>query len=672
VKDVAALAAEVAALRAALDESRRREARLRSFIDHSADAFIAHDMQGRFIDLNEALARSLGYTREQLLGMYVYDVEMTVKPGQVAGIWSRMTPGVPVTIEGRHRRADGVEVPVEVRIGLYGEGEGRMAMAICRDITERKRVERALRELNAELGAARDQALAASAAKSGFLANMSHELRTPLNAIIGYTELLAEEATAPEVRADLGKIQGAALHLLGVINDILDLSKIEANKLELSVDEFSVEGLIEGVMDVARPLAEARRNALAVELGEGLGVARSDPSRLRQALVNLLSNACKFTEDGAITLRASAVLVEGARWLSFAVEDTGIGIPEERLAAIWEAFTQADSSTSRRYGGTGLGLTLTRRFCRLLQGDVSVVSAAGAGSTFTILVPAEIEGIEGIEGSEAAVTRGGEEALPVASAPPAERGDLGDAPVVLVIDDDPAVHELIARLLIREGIRARSAYDGKEGLALALAYRPAVILLDLLLPSADGWDVLAAIKSEPSLAGVPVALCSVLHEQGRALSLGISDYLLKPIRREALLEVLRRHRVGPGVALVVDDDADVREVLRRTLEGAGWTVLAAADGREALAALASARAVDVIVLDLMMPEMDGFAVVEALRADPRWSSTPVIVSTAMALDEAERRYLSDRVQAIYRKGSMPLSTLAREVATLARRGALRR
>jgi PAS domain S-box-containing protein len=684
---VVALADGFAALVEDVDGRRRRvaeldgaAARLESFVDNTADAFIAHDMNGRLVDVNKAMCEAVGYSREELLNMHVYDVELTVQKGSIRGIWSRMTPGIPVTIEGRHRRRDGTIFPVEVRLGLFGEGESARVMALCRDITERKRAEAAREELNAELARARDAAVKANQAKSEFLANMSHELRTPLNAIIGYTELVADDLAGFEadvLRPDLDKIHGAAIHLLGLINDILDISKIEAGRFDVDLEEVDVEALADRVGDVVRPLAERNYNTLVVRCEGDIGAIRTDRVKLRQVLINLLSNACKFTEDGSIELVARRV---GER-LRIAVKDSGIGIPEGRLEVIFDAFTQADSSTTRKYGGTGLGLALTRRFCHMLGGDVTVESVVGEGSTFTVDLPVWLRDAEvAASVASAAADRSrpgadesrGADAAEAADADDATSSavpevDLDNAPVVLVIDDDPAAHDLIARFLVREGVRIRSAYNAREGIAHARAYRPAVILLDIVMPEIDGWAALRTLKGDPALAKIPVVLSSIAGEEERALSLGASDYLLKPIDREALLCILNRHAPGKeGTVLVVDDDPAAREVFRRTLRQTGWRVLEAVHGRDAIERLEAAKEpVDVVVLDLMMPEMDGFEVVERLRLDPRWRSLPVVIASAMDLTERERALLRGRVEGIYRKGSLSVSSLSRELARLA-------
>jgi len=710
---VALLASELREVDQELRELRRSADRIQSFVDNAADAFIAHDMDGRLVDVNKAMCDAVGYSRDELLAMHVYDVELTVAKGNIRGIWSRMTPGIPVTLEGRHRRRDGTVFPVEVRLGLFGEGASARVMALCRDISERKRAEAARDELNTALGQARDEAVRASQAKSEFLANMSHELRTPLNAIIGYTELVTEDVASlgvELVRPDLEKIHGAAGFLLGLINDILDISKIEAGCFEVFVEDFELDELLTEIAGVVAPLAAKGNNHFAIVGDRELGPLRTDRMKLRQALTNLLSNACKFTEGGRVELRIDG---EDPHRVAFLVSDTGVGIPEERRAMIFEAFTQADSSTTRRFGGTGLGLAITRRFCEMIGGHVGVESVVGEGSTFTIAIPrrctpdeeatgpgaqvleksrhvgripkATVAGAmvlgesvpgenvpgENVPGeNDPATTHAVVERLAgagVSSSSPSPSSD--EAPVVLVVDDDPAAHDLIARYLVHEGIRIRSAYTGREGIAHARAFRPAAVLLDIVLPDISGWEVLSELKKTPQLAKIPVILSTVLHEEeGRALSRGADDYLIKPIRRERLLAALgRQDSAGAGHVLVVDDDGDAREVYRRMLAQTDWNVLEASHGAEALALVTETDVrIDVILLDLMMPVMDGFELVHRLRADPRWRSIPIVIASAMELSASDRAQLKGRVDAIYRKGSLPLKDITTELARLAR------
>ena len=519
---------------------------------------------------------------------------------------------------------------------------------VFRDITDQRQAELLLRQ--------KEAAEAASIAKSRFLANMSHELRTPLNAIIGYSEMLIEDAeVAPEVAEDLRKICASGTHLLALINNILDLSKIEAGKMELWPEEFSVPSLVDGVLATIEPLAARRGNQLRVVCPRSVGVMRSDLLKVRQVLLNLLSNAAKFTSEGTITLtvRRADDRVE------FEVADTGVGISPESLRRLFEDFEQADAATARDFGGTGLGLALSRRFCRLMGGDVDVASELGRGSIFTVSLPARIDGPRVTATDDAEEPRAPAAAPPrvapparPASAPPAVLVDRPARDTVLVLDDDPAVLDLMIRFLDREGLAAVAASSPAAALALARALRPAAITVDVVMPEADGWQVLAALKAAPDLADIPVIMVSITDDQQRGLRLGAADYLVKPIDRDRLLAVLARHRRGAAAptVLVVDDDAAARARARAAIEREGYRVVEAEHGGVALAALRSLTP-DLILLDLMMPEVDGFAFLDQLRARPEWRSIPVVVLTAKDLSAGDRRRLASASQEVLSKSS---------------------
>src|SRR5579883_249380 len=491
----------------------------------------------------------------------------------------------------------------------------------------------------------------ASRAKSDFLANMSHELRTPLNAIIGYSEMLQEDAADLEPEdfvPDLEKIHTAGKYLLELINSVLDLSKVEAGKMELYLEQFAVAELIRDVTNIVQPLIAKNQNTLRVDLPPDLGVMRADRTKLRQTLFNLLSNAGKFTERGTITLTAARAADDGRDWLTFRVADTGIGMTPEQVGRLFQAFSQADAATTRKYGGSGLGLAISRHFCRLMGGDVTVESALGAGTTFTVRLPAEVP------------------ARPAAAPPPAVPAAPSGAPVggttVLVIDDDPTVADLMRRFLDPEGLQVAFAASGEEGLRLARELRPAAITLDVLMPGMDGWAVLAALKADAALTDVPVIMLTMLDDRSLGYSLGAADFMTKPIDRDRLARLLQQHVHASRArsVLIVDDDASARDVLRRTLEGAGWTVAEAGSGRAALAQVASAPPA-LILLDLLMPEMDGFELLAALRAHDEWRSIPVVVLTAKDLTADERQRLTEHAQAVMQKGAYSRDALLREV-----------
>jgi signal transduction histidine kinase/DNA-binding response OmpR family regulator len=479
----------------------------------------------------------------------------------------------------------------------------------------------------------------ASEHKSAFLASMSHELRTPLNAIIGYSEMLYETAQDEGQDAflpDLAKIRDAGRHLLGLINDILDLSKIEAGKMELYLEEVDVAGLVAEVRSIVEPLVAANANRLEIVCPAAVRTFYTDRTKLKQSLLNLLSNAGKFTHDGQVKLEVRP----GDSEFSFTVSDTGIGMNEEQQSRLFQAFSQAELSTTRQYGGTGLGLAITKHFCEMLGGNITVESTRGQGSTFTITLPNRGHAL-----ATAAVVPEGAE----------------NAPLVMVVDDDPNGRDLLAAIARREGYRVIEATDGETALALAREWRPDAVTLDVLMPRMDGWAVLTAFKSDVELAEIPVIIVTVLADRGIAVSLGAAEFLTKPVDRARLAATLRQYVYGSGVVLVVDDESESRDLARRHLDRLGWDVAEAGDGAGALSWLSQNPRPAMILLDLVMPGMNGFAFLEEIAKHPEWREIAIVILTAMPLGVTERELLAGRTREVIAKGADDLGQVLRRI-----------
>ena len=627
-----------------LQEIREARTRLTDAIETISEGFSLYDANDQLIICNSRYkdlfashvdVMEPGTTFEKI-------IRTAVERGQIEDMNGDPEAWVAERI-AKHKSANGTHIQHRsdgrwIRVSERRTGNGGV-VATYADISELKQREAQLASLVHELEVARDAAQEASRTKSSFLANMSHELRTPLNAIIGVTEMLREDAhdfKREDEIEPLDRVLRAARHLLALINDILDLSKIEAGKMELMLERFPVATLINDVVQTVEPIASKNGNQIVVSCPDAVGSMYADQIRVRQALMNLVSNASKFTSKGTVTISASRKGEGTGESIEISVADTGIGMTPEQLAKLFQEFSQADSSTTRKFGGTGLGLAISRRFCQMMGGDISVESELGRGSNFTIALPAHVgEAAEQIRVPEPVRAR--------------IAGSSQDAPLILVIDDDATVREVVGRYLEREGFTVAEAAGGHEGLRLARELNPAAITLDITMPDLDGWTVLAAIKGDPALAEIPVILLTIIDEKNRGFALGASEYLVKPVDREQLIRILRQLSMPiDGNILVVDDDEMGRRGLRAALEQAGWQVAEATNGQVALTRLNEARP-NAILLDLMMPEMNGFEFLDEVHQREDWRDIPIIVITARDITAEDRARLNGRVESIIQK-----------------------
>ena len=499
-----------------------------------------------------------------------------------------------------------------------------------------------------EMESARDEARDASDQKTKFFANMSHELRTPLNAILGYGEMLYEDCEDlgyDDLLPDLKKITSSGTHLLSLINNILDLSKIEAGKMELFVTSFEVENMIQTIKDVSEPLAAKNDNGFVINLDGAMGSMSQDETKLRQCITNFLSNGFKFTKNGTVTLDVKSRMIDGEEFIDFAVIDTGAGMSPEGVAKVFEEYTQAERSTSANYGGTGLGLPISKKFAEMMGGDVVVTSEEGVGSTFTMSVPRECP-----EYSEDEVD--------------ANVINLDDQDnLVVLVDDDVAMHDLIKRTISKLNLTLLGATNSEKGMELIREVKPKLILLDVLMPGRDGWSLLKECKTDKDLKSIPVIMISQLNQSNLASSLGANDYLTKPIDRTHFINTVKRvlgNETQDHKVLVIDDDKDVRELLSRLLKDAGYRPIDARDGKEGLERTKDEPSL--IILDLEMPRMDGFEFLDNyIKEVPEDKRAPVLVFSGKDLTDVQEDLLKERVVGLVKKDDVSMENLSKMI-----------
>jgi PAS domain S-box-containing protein len=642
----------------------------RSLIESNIDALMTTDPQGIVTDVNKQTEALTGCTRDELIGA-PFKNYFTDPARAEAGINRVLTEGKVTNYELTARARDGTLTVVSYNATTFHDRDRSLqgVFAAARDVTELKRFEQTLQQKNVELEAA-------SRMKSEFLANMSHELRTPLNAIIGFSEVLRDGlmgAMTDQQRACIGDIFGSGKHLLSLINDILDLSKVEAGKMVLDLEPMQVSSLCANSLSIIKEKAATRHIRLDMDCGDELGLIQADPRKVKQIVYNLLSNAVKFTgEGGEVTLRASHVpradvgQLSGSRagrsflladsefgeFLKISVTDSGIGISPEGLEHLFKPFSQIDSGLARKFEGTGLGLALVKLLAELHGGAVTVESAVGQGSCFTVWLPLRPAAAGGLATAKAPAVA------------PLEA--LAGRRTALVVEDDLKSADLIRVQLEAEGFTVLHAASAEAALVLAMQQPLSLITVDILLPQMNGWEFLGRLKQVPDLRRIPVLIISIAADRNRGFAVGAAAVMQKPISRQELYESLVDLGAFPLSqgqtlkVLVVDDDPKAVELIAVRIAGLASTVLRAYGGREAIEA-ARHELPDVIVLDLMMPEVSGFDVVEALQEHPDTARIPILVVTAKQITDEDRTKLSGQATTIMEKAEFDRDRFTAEV-----------
>lgn len=645
---------------------RESEESIRAIVSSAVDGILSVDEHGVIHRYNPAAEQIFGYAPEEVMGKNIkmlmpepYHSEHEGYLNAYHNTGEKKIIGIGREVEGE--RKSGQKFPMDLAVSEYWIGKKRMYTGVIRDITDRKQAEK-------ELHDAKETAEASNRTKSEFLASMSHELRTPMNAIIGFSELLQQKTFGElNIKQDryIGNIVSSGKHLLNLINDILDISKVEAGRLDLNLEKMEIDAAIKGVLTVVKPLSDKKSINIESQIASDMPPLIADPSKFKQMLYNLISNAIKFTPDkGEVSVQSSITSVQSAvdsnqyalptehnllptdHCLLITVTDSGIGIKAEDLERVFGEFEQVDSSYARQQQGTGLGLTLTRKLAQLHGGWVWAESeGTNTGSTFSLILP--------LDGPEGAVVDDDK-----SDEIPAQKPGQS---LVLIIEDDPMARELLSQYLSEADYAILRASDRQGGLKMSRQHKPDVITLDIMLPEAeDGWGLLADLKSDDDTKDIPVVVVSITEDQQRGFAMGAVEWFVKPIQRTSLITAIEQlTESGEKLnILIVDDDPTVVELLQDILESQGHGILSALGGQQGIE-LALAEKPDVIILDLMMPEVSGFEVVRQLRAQEATAQIPILINTAKELSSAERQDLNRHVQSIAPKSKFGQKELLR-------------
>ncbi len=664
---------------------------LNKVINTSADMIVVADREGHITDCNAAAERMLGYPRNELMGTKAS--EYWFSPEERLEVAKRLKREESISnYEAKLKRKDGRNIDISLSISLLRDDSNNVigTVGVSKDITEKKRYEEELMALNErleekvlertrELETLNKDLEKTNKLKSQFIANMSHELRTPLNSIIGFSESLLHlpvgEMNEKQKRY-VGNIFASGNHLLQLINNILDIAKIEAGRLALYCEEFPVGPVIEETISIVDMLARKKDISLHCEIDDGVGSVVADRIKFKQMLYNLLSNAIKFTpEKGVVHLKSRPLEQFDAfkpgmkqfseKLIHISVRDTGIGIRPQDMERIFDEFEQADSSYTKEHEGTGIGLSLTKKLVEMHGGYIWAESEVGKGSTFNFIMPVSQSKVAAVSGGPRLVNEAEASDLPMTDLSLA----TGARNTILIVEDDMATAELLMLQLKEAGYYAAHARNGTEAVDRAVELRPFAIILDIMLPGRDGWEVLQDIKALRETGDIPVIIYSIVENKELGFALGATDYLTKPVDRKVLISKLnalsfsRKKKRQIINIMVVDDNPDAVELVSSILEPEGFSVIKSYGGAEAVEKAREER-LDAIILDLMMPGMDGFEVVHRLKGIPSTCDVPIFILTAKDITVEDRLRLAGQIERIYLKSVFSRDDLVKQLRTL--------